>query len=74
MSSLLVRICLTIIYIMKKVKQIGFEQPSDKQVKKTAKKTTKKKVGRPKNVIVQVPEKKKSFFDKLCEFFKNLLG
>ena len=74
MSSLLVRICLTIIYIMKKVKKIGFEQPSDKQVKKTAKKTTKKKVGRPKSVIVQVPEKKKSFFDKLCEFFKNLLG
>ena len=59
---------------MKKVKQIGFEQPSDKQVKKTTKKTTKKKVGRPKNVIVQVPEKKKSFFEKLCEFFKNLLG
>ena len=59
---------------MQKVKQIGFEQPSDKQVKKTAKNTTKKKVGRPKNVIVQVPEKKKSFFEKLCEFFKNLLG
>lgn len=74
MSSLLVRICLTIIYIMKKVKQIGFDQPNDKQVKKTAKKTTKKKVGRPKNVIVQVPEKKKSIFEKLCEFFKNLLG
>ena len=74
MSSLLVRICLTIIYIMKKVKKIGFEQPSDKRVNKTAKNTTKKKVGRPKNVIVQVPEKKKSFFEKLCEFFKNLLG
>ena len=59
---------------MKKVKQIGFEQPSDKQVKKTAKKTTKKKVGRPRNVIVKVSEKKKSIFEKICEFFKNLLG
>lgn len=59
---------------MKKVKKVGFDYQSDEQVKKTAKKTTKKKVGRPKNVIVQVPEKKKSFFEKLCEFFKNLLG